>query len=544
MAPSGRPGKAGRIGEGSFKKPWEHPVDVKSNQYSRSPSSSSHDEGFNARRAKSETPTQAFRVGSTLRLSKAEFARPARASFRPQACVILPSTTQAFRNIFGPEPGPAQRAQIERCRQDYTDHGIKIFGEENVSKSDLFEAIEMFAKNGGSPLVLIGHSTFNAEGKQVLILPNAEEVLLSDLARQAVLASVPLYILTCHGRDFELRRKISYDTALNMWTEAMDSINPDVNGTAELRQRANHTSGFPQTVLSESVVSAKSEMFLEALSGGRSEKSRRLLITVAAPAGHNFSWDDNSADIIAWRIAMQRPDRALWITGLLIATLGLMHYTTWRDDERPVKKQPNSPETFRTAMVSAYRYARRWKVFALELFIYLAIFIGAYLLAFKEISMDREEGFSGGRHYLYGVAAVSLLAVAACFAVYITKSRRSLSALVARKMIKIPAGISFAWVCSVVSWVPGKLAILIVAWTVGVAFLLSLPSLKVGESIWVLFIVAMGMFAVRALVQVGLWTYRGYQVGSMVFGNQLHRSLYKECKEKSERIFSSFDEEL
>jgi hypothetical protein len=462
--------------------------------------------------------------------------------------VILPVTTKAFYNIFRRDPGGAQWAEIERCRRDYTNRGIEIFGEEKISKSDLFEAIDALVKNGANPLVLIGHSTFNRDGEQVLILPNAdaEEVLFSDLVRHAAGKSAPLYILSCHGRDFELRHRISYEDTLFMWGEAMQSINPNVNNTPESSQKDNSASGFSQTFPSESAAFAKSEMFLEALAAGRrDEKFRRVVITVAAPSGHNFTWDKtNSEGIVAWRIVMQRPDRSPWITGLLMGTLGLMHYTTWRDDEHPVKERPNSPETFRAAMVSAYRYARRWKVLGLELLIYLAILIGAYLIAFKEISIDREEGFSGGRNYLYGVAAVSFIGVAACLAVYITKSRTSLCALVARKMIKIPAGISWAWVCSIVSWVPGKVAVSIVGFFVVGTFVLCLADGDIGGSIFYVAMMGLGMFAVRALVMTGFWTYRGYQVGSNVFGNQVHHSLSKECKEQCQRIFSSFDESL
>jgi len=203
-----------------------------------------------------------------------------------------------------------------------------------------------------------------------------------------------------------------------------------------------------------------------------------------------------------------------------------MHYTTWRDDQVPITEPPSNTDAFHKAMISVRRHARRWRVFAIELIVYTALFLGAAALAFSELAMDREDGFSGARYWLYIASFLALVPAVACATLYSTKGSRSVLATCSRKIVRVPVGITFAWMCSPPSFVPGKIRLFFIGYMIGGSFLISIIQGEFSDDLVDFHLAgALILLGLCALIYVGIWTVRGYNLGLQPVGSCIHRSL-------------------
>lgn len=338
-----------------------------------------------------------FRLAHSERLAE---RRPSGGSLlSPEACVILPKV-DAYKLVFQREPTEAEARLMREYETQFREQKVEVLGERRIGEDELKDWVESKARSGG-PVVVIGHSAFR-DNEQVLALPNGDRVPIEKIHRWAGELGSACVVATCYGKDLGLSEQIRFDDALAMWREAVKAMNQD-----------------PSTSLEE---------FAAKLSRVRWQRgSRSIDLTVSTPGDRpieGFPGPDGG-EIVIWNLPMARPERILMIVALSLTGFGLLHHTMYRVGQQRVGFRPTSPESFRRAMMAAFRHLKASRHTGIAIAgITLVLALSTYLSG-TEFSMDWQERRSGGRWQVYVASLVGASFAVLAGAIYLMKPARS-----------------------------------------------------------------------------------------------------------------------
>lgn len=275
---------------------------------------------------------------------------------------------------------------------------------------------------------MIGHSTVRGD-EQVLVLPGGDRVPIERIHRWAAELGSACVVATCYGKDLGLTERIRFDDALAMWREAVKATNQD-----------------PSTSLEE---------FASRISRVRWERGARSIdLTMSTPGdrplGGLSGFDPR--EIVIWNLPMARPGRMLMIVALSLTGFGLLHHTMYRVGQPRVGFRPTSSESFRRAMMAAFRHLKTSRHTGIAIAgVTLVLALSIYLSG-NEFWMDWQERRWGGRWQVYVGSLVGASFALLAAAVYLMKPTRSGWGALVHGIGGLIVGASTAWFTFCAFW--------------------------------------------------------------------------------------------
>jgi len=374
-----------------------------------------------------ETPREEarFRVDGAGHITE---TRPAGGSpLRPKACVILPTAVDAYKNVFGREPSGAEAERVRAYEEQFREQKVEVLGERRVGEDELKAWVESRARSGVRPVCVFGHSTFWGE-EQVLVLPNGDRVPAVRIHQWAAEAGSECVVATCYGKDLGLTEQIGFDDVLTMWQEALGAMNEGPSlGSATLSV----------------------EDFAANLTKVRWKRGARSIdLTVSTPGIRPLGDAPASGPgvVVIWNLPMARPDRILMIAALLLSGLGLLHHTMYRVGQKPVGWKPTSSESFRRAMMAAFRHQKAYRHTGVAIAgITLLLALSTYLSG-TEVFMDWQERRAGGRWQVHTASIIGASLASLASAIYLMKPGRSVLGTLSHGLGGLIVGATTAWI--------------------------------------------------------------------------------------------------